>query len=61
MERAAKALHRAGIPFRGFRLHPDGSVDVLAGEPLTISRDENVTSKIGGVPPSDWDTALGLK
>lgn len=37
MERAAKALRHAGIPFQGFRLHPDGSVDVLAGEPLTIA------------------------
>ena len=37
MERAAKALHQAGVSFGGFRLHLDGSVDVLAGDLLTTA------------------------
>lgn len=44
MERAAKALRQAGIPFQGFRLHPDGSVDVLAGDPLTVTVNRGLES-----------------
>lgn len=32
MERAAKAVQSMGLKFQGFRIHPNGDVDVLAGE-----------------------------
>ena len=33
LQRAMRVLEKAGKPFCGFRLHPDGSVDVLTGQP----------------------------
>jgi len=33
LERAKRALERDGTPFAGYRVWPDGRVDVLAGEP----------------------------
>lgn len=33
LERAARALLKSGTPFAGYRVWPDGRVDVLAGEP----------------------------
>ena len=35
MERMRRAIERGGLPFRGFKTNPDGSVEALAGEPLT--------------------------
>lgn len=37
MRRAVKVLEAEGKPFGGFRLHPDGSVDVLTGMPEAAS------------------------
>jgi hypothetical protein len=34
LERAKRALTRDGTQFAGYRVWPDGRVDVLAGEPL---------------------------
>jgi hypothetical protein len=50
MERAKRALEKGGTSFAGFRIRPDGSVDVLAGTPLA---DPDTGA-------SDWDKALGL-
>jgi len=50
LERAKKALQRDGTPFAGYRIWPDGRVDVLAGTPITDP----------AVGPSDWDKALGI-
>jgi hypothetical protein len=50
MARAVRALEQSKTPFAGFRIHPDGSVDVLAGEPLAAADDG----------PSDWDRHLGI-
>jgi hypothetical protein len=33
MRRARAALERDGLPFAGFRMRPDGSVDVLVNAP----------------------------
>lgn len=49
LERAKRALQRDGTPFAGYRVWPDGRVDVLAGKPITDP----------AVGPSDWDKALG--
>ena len=35
MQRMKRAIEREGLPFRGFRHYPDGSVEALVGEPLT--------------------------
>lgn len=32
-----KAIEREGLPFRGFRHHPDGTVDALVGEPDALT------------------------
>jgi hypothetical protein len=48
LERAKRALKRDGTPFAGYRVWPDGRVDVLAGEPVT-------ESSINATGPSDWD------
>jgi hypothetical protein len=37
LERAKRALKRDGTQFAGYRVWPDGRVDVLAGEPPEIS------------------------
>lgn len=39
MRRAIKVLEEAGKPFGGFRLHPDGAVDILTAstEPAASS------------------------
>jgi hypothetical protein len=47
LERAKRALQRDGTRFAGYRMWPDGRVDVLAGEP------DQITAIEGG--PSDWD------
>lgn len=42
MERMARAIIGAGLPFRGFRTLPDGSVEALVGEPTAeVSRPVN--------------------
>ena len=51
LKRAKRALLADGTPFAGYRIWPDGRVDVLAGEPACNPADE----------PSDWDKALGIK
>jgi hypothetical protein len=33
LERAKRALQKGGTPFAGYRVWPDGRVDVLAGDP----------------------------
>jgi hypothetical protein len=33
MRRARSALERDGLPFAGYRIRPDGSVDVLVNPP----------------------------
>lgn len=33
MNRMRKVIEGAGLPFRGFRTNPDGSVEALVGEP----------------------------
>lgn len=35
MRRMRRAIERDGLPFRGYRTAPDGSVEALVGEPLT--------------------------
>jgi hypothetical protein len=37
LERAKRALQRDGTPFAGYRVWPDGHVDVLAGEPAAAA------------------------
>jgi hypothetical protein len=33
MERMRRAIESAGLPFRGFKTNPDGSVEAIVGEP----------------------------
>jgi hypothetical protein len=40
LERAKRALMRDGTQFAGYRIWPDGRVDVLAGEPVTVTANE---------------------
>jgi hypothetical protein len=49
LERAKRALERDGTHFAGYRVWPDGRVDVLVGDPFTDAE----------TGPSDWDKALG--
>lgn len=47
LERAKRALQRDGTPFAGYRVWPDGRVDVLAGDPSKSATDaaaENLDS-----------------
>ena len=47
LERAKRALQRDGTPFAGYRVWPDGRVDVLAGDPTEGTADaaaENLES-----------------
>ena len=37
MNRMRRAIERAGLPFRGFKTHPDGSVEALVGEPVALT------------------------
>jgi hypothetical protein len=40
MQRMRRAIERDGLPFRGYRHYPDGSVEALVGEPpLTANTD----------------------
>lgn len=34
MRRARKALEKDGLPFAGYRIRPDGSVEVLVNDPV---------------------------
>lgn len=54
LERAKRALTRDGTPFRGYRIWPDGRVEVLAGEPTTAD-DPDAQAR------AEWDKALGIK
>lgn len=53
LERAKRALMRDGTQFAGYRVWPDGRVDVLAGEPATDDPDAKARA--------DWDKAVGIK
>jgi hypothetical protein len=37
MDRMRRAIVRAGLPFRGFKTLPDGSVEALVGEPEPLT------------------------
>lgn len=37
MNRMRKVIEGAGLPFRGFKMHPDGSVEALVGEPVALT------------------------
>ncbi len=37
MQRMRKAIEGCGLPFRGFRTLPDGSVEALVGEPAALT------------------------
>lgn len=54
LRRAVKALEAAGVPFGGFRLHPDGSVDVLTGTGGAPSPIDPLDAEL-----AEWDAAHG--
>lgn len=61
MQRMKRAIEREGLPFRGYRMLPDGSVEALVGDPAAL------TPPQAGAQPSDpldaelaeWDKQHG--
>lgn len=54
MRRAKRAMEAEGIPFGGFRLHPDGSVDVLTTPGEAPSPTDPLDAEL-----AEWDAKHG--
>lgn len=50
MLRMKAAIEKLGLPFRGFRTYPDGSVEAIVGEPLTAAQPSPPVADDG-----DWE------
>ena len=44
MRRMRRALERDGLPFAGYRMYPDGSVQAVVGQPGALTANSNAPS-----------------
>jgi hypothetical protein len=60
MLRMKRAIERDGSSFRGFKMHPDGSVEALVGEPdLTPPANGNLPSDPLDAELAEWAAKRG--
>lgn len=60
MRRMRREIERAGLPFRGFRTHPDGSVEALVGAPdLTPANQSAPSSDPLDAELAEWASKHG--
>ena len=60
MDRMRRVIERAGLPFRGFKTHPDGAVEALVGDaaPLTSANDAGPSDPLDAELAA-WDAKHG--
>lgn len=59
MRRMRRAIERDGLPFRGFRTLPDGSVEALVGPPLTAEPNTESSAPSIDAEIDDWAAKHG--
>lgn len=59
MRRMRLAIERDGLPFRGYRTLPDGSVEALVGQPLTTPADAPSPTNPLDAELAEWDAKHG--
>jgi hypothetical protein len=61
MQRMKRAIEREGLPFRGFKTNPDGSVEALVGDsaPLTAANEPGPSSDPLDAELAEWSATHG--
>lgn len=60
MRRMRRAIEREGLSFRGYRQYPDGSVEALVGEPMTLTpANESAPCDPLDAELAEWDAKHG--
>lgn len=59
MQRMRRAIQREGLPFAGFRAHPDGSVTAVVGDPAQFARAPAEQMDPLDAELAEWDAKHG--